>query len=126
MTVGPLDLVIVDYLQLVAPPFKATEGNRTVAVGAVAKGLRVLARKLNVPVMAGAQLSREMEREKRKPKLSDLRESGDIEAEAHVVMFPYQDAEYDTCEMIIAKHRNGPTGSAPIKYRKEITKFEDA
>lgn len=125
MTVGPLDLVVVDYLQLVAPPFRTTEGNRTAAVGAVAKGLRVLARKLNVPVIAGAQLNRELEKEKRKPKLSDLRESGDIEAEAHVVMFPYQDAEEGTSEMIIAKHRNGPTGTAQVLYRKEITKFED-
>jgi replicative DNA helicase len=66
-----------------------------------------------------------LEKEKRKPKLSDLRESGDIEAEAHVVMFPYQDAEEGTSEMIIAKHRNGPTGSAQVLYRKEITKFED-
>lgn len=125
MTIGRIDLVVVDYLQLVAPPFKATEGNRTVAVGAVAKGLRVLARKLNVPVMAGAQLNRELEKEKRKPRLSDLRESGDIEAEAHVVMFPYEDADDHTFEMIVAKHRNGPTGSAPILYRKAITKFED-
>jgi len=125
MTVGPLDLVVVDYLQLVVPPFKATEGNRTVAVGAVAKGLRVLARRLNIPVIAGAQLNRELEKEKRKPRLSDLRESGDIEAEAHVVMFPYQDPDEGTSEMIIAKHRNGPTGTASVLYRKEITKFED-
>jgi len=125
MTVGRLDLVVVDYLQLVAPPFKATEGNRTAAVGAVAKGLRVLARRLNVPVMAGAQLNRELEKEKRKPRLSDLRESGDIEAEAHVVMFPYQDPDDGTSEMIIAKHRNGPTGSVSVLYRKEITKFEE-
>lgn len=125
MTVGSLDLVVVDYLQLVAPPFKATEGNRTVAVGAVAKGLRVLARRLNIPVIAGAQLNRELEKEKRKPRLSDLRESGDIEAEAHVVMFPFEDTDDHTFEMIIAKHRNGPTGTAPMLYRKEITKFED-
>jgi len=83
----------------------------------------VLARRLNVPVITGAQLSREIEKEKRKPRLSDLRESGGIEAEAHVVMFPYQD-EDGACEMIIAKHRNGPTGTAQVRYRKTITKFE--
>ena len=123
MREGSLDLILVDYLQLVNPPFKASEGNRTVAVDAIAKGLRVLARRLNVPVITGAQLSREIEKEKRKPRLSDLRESGGIEAEAHVVMFPYQD-EDGACEMIIAKHRNGPTGTAQVRYRKTITKFE--
>jgi replicative DNA helicase len=126
MTVGPLDLVVVDYLQLVSPPFKATEGNRAIAVGAVARGLRVLSRKLNVPVLAGAQLNRESEKEKRKPRLSDLRESGEIENEAHVVMFPYQDEEDHSSEIIVAKHRNGPTGSAPVRYRKEVTKFTNA
>jgi len=125
MQEGPLDLVLVDYLQLVEPPFKASEGNRTVAVDAIAKGLRVLARRLNIPVVAGAQLNREAEKDKRRPRLSDLRESGGIESEAHVVMFPYQDEEEGTCEMIIAKHRNGPTGSAPVLYRKDITRFED-
>lgn len=126
MTEGSLDLVVVDYLQLVSPPFKATEGNRAIAVGAVARGLRVLARRLNVPVLAGAQLNRESEKEKRKPRLSDLRESGEIENEAHVVMFPYQDEEDHSSEIIVAKHRNGPTGSAPVRYRKEVTKFTNA
>jgi len=125
MREGPLDLVLVDYLQLVSPPFKASEGNRTVAVDAIAKGLRVLARRLNVPVIAGAQLNREIEKEKRRPRLSDLRESGGIEAEAHVVMFLYRDEDEDVSEVIIAKHRNGPTGTAQVRYRKEITKFED-
>jgi replicative DNA helicase len=125
MQVGRLDLVLVDYLQLVEPPFKASEGNRTVAVDAIAKGLRVLSRRLNMPVVAGAQLNRETEKEKRKPRLSDLRESGGIESEAHVVMFPYQDESEGTCEMIIAKHRNGPTGTAQVLYRREITRFED-
>jgi len=126
MTEGALDLVVVDYLQLVSPPFKATEGNRAIAVGAVARGLRVLARRLNVPVLAGAQLNRESEKEKRKPRLSDLRESGEIENEAHVVMFPYQDEEDHSSEILVAKHRNGPTGSAPVRYRKEVTKFTNA
>ena len=125
MREGPLDLILVDYLQLVSPPFKASEGNRTVAVDAIAKGLRVLARRLNVPVIAGAQLNREIEKEKRRPRLSDLRESGGIEAEAHLVMFLYRDEDEGSSEVIIAKHRNGPTGTAQVRYCKEITKFED-
>jgi replicative DNA helicase len=125
MREGALDLVIVDYLQLVSPPFKTSEGNRSVAVDAISRGLRVLARRLNVPVLTGAQLNRESEKENRRPRLSDLRESGGIESEAYVVMFPYQDEDEGTCEMIIAKHRNGPTGTAEVRYRKEITRFED-
>jgi len=96
-----------------------------VAVDAIAKGLRVLARRLNVPVIAGAQLNREIEKEKRRPRLSDLRESGGIEAEAHLVMFLHRDEDEGVSEVIIAKHRNGPTGTAQVQYRKEITKFED-
>ncbi len=125
MREGHLDLVLVDYLQLVSPPFKASEGNRTVAVDAIAKGLRVLARRLNVPVIAGAQLNREIEKEKRRPRLSDLRESGGIEAEAHLVMMLHRDEDEGVSEIIVAKHRNGPTGTAQVRYRKEITKFED-
>jgi replicative DNA helicase len=125
MREGALDLVIVDYLQLVSPPFKSSEGNRSVAVDAISRGLRVLARRLNVPVLTGAQLNRESEKENRRPILSDLRESGGIESEAYVVMFPYQDKDEGTSEMIIAKHRNGPTGTADVRYRREITKFED-
>lgn len=126
MSEGALDLVVVDYLQLVSPPFKISEGNRAIAVGAVVRGLRALSRKLNVPLLVGAQLNRESEREKRKPRLSDLRESGEIENEAHVVMFLYQDEEDHSAEIIVAKHRNGPTGSAAVLYRKEVTKFTNA
>ena len=98
MREGPLDLILMDYLQLASPLFKKSEGNRTVVMDAIAKGLRVLTRRLDVPVILGAKLNREIKKEKRRPRLSDLRESGGIEAEARVVMFFYRDEDEDSKE----------------------------
>ncbi len=98
MREGPLDLILMDYLQLASPLFKKSEGNRTVVMDAIAKGLRVLTRRLDVPVILGAKLNREIKKEKRRPRLSDLRESGGIEAEALVVMFFYRDEDEDSKE----------------------------
>lgn len=126
-----LDLVIVDYLQLMDGG-KSSE-NRTQEVSEISRGLKVLARKLNVPVLAASQLSRAVEQRQRKiPVLSDLRESGTIEQDADIVMFLYRDEYYneDTdrpneADLIIAKHRNGPTGTVPLYFLKEYTQFGD-
>lgn len=110
-----LDLVIVDYLQLMASD-KRTD-NRVQEVSYISRNLKVLARELNVPVMAAAQLSRAVEqREGKKPVLSDLRESGSLEQDADIVMFinrpdamEKESANQNVAELIVAKHRNGPT-----------------
>jgi len=121
MQYGPLDLVVVDYLQIMSADDGKTS-NRTEEVGAISRGLKNISRRLNVPVLVGAQLNRESEKEDRRPRLSDLRESGSIEAEADVVIFPFDDDGLET--LIVAKHRNGPVGDAQAKFKKAITKFE--
>lgn len=124
-----LGLVIVDYLQLMSG--KARTENRVQEISAIARSLKTLARELEVPVIALSQLSRAIEqRTDRIPRLSDLRESGEIEQTADVVMFINRDEYYNPAsekgnlaEIIIAKQRNGPTGSVELVFRKEIAKF---
>lgn len=127
-----LDLLIVDYLQLMQPGQQSRDGNRVQEVSDISRGLKALARELGIPIMALSQLSRQTEaREKGEPRLSDLRESGAIEQDADVVIFLYRDAERSddasvTGEVInfnVAKHRNGPTGSGQLWFRKEETRF---
>lgn len=127
-----LDLLIVDYLQLMQPGQQSRDGNRVQEVSDISRGLKALARELGIPVMALSQLSRQTEaREKGEPRLSDLRESGAIEQDADVVIFLYRDGERSddagvTGEAInfnVAKHRNGPTGSGQLWFRKEETRF---
>ena len=127
-----LDLLIVDYLQLMQPGQQNRDGNRVQEVSDISRGLKALARELGIPIMALSQLSRQTEaREKGEPRLSDLRESGAIEQDADVVIFLYRDAERSddaavTGEAInfnVAKHRNGPTGSGQLWFRKEETRF---
>lgn len=127
-----LDLLIVDYLQLMQPGQQSRDGNRVQEVSDISRGLKALARELGIPIMALSQLSRQTEaREKGEPRLSDLRESGAIEQDADVVIFLYRDGERSddagvTGEAInfnIAKHRNGPTGSGQLWFRKEETRF---
>lgn len=126
-----LDLVIVDYLQLMAGGTRSE--NRVQEVSEISRGLKVLARKLNVPVLAAAQLSRAVEQRQHKiPMLSDLRESGTIEQDADIVMFLYRDDYYNPeserpneADLIIAKHRNGPTGTVPLYFLKQYTQFGD-
>ncbi len=131
---GRLDLIIVDYLQLMAGGGRRYE-NRTQEVSAISRGLKALAKELKVPVMALSQLSRAPESRggDHRPQLSDLRESGSIEQDADVVMFIFREEVYKQddpdvqgrAEIIIAKQRNGPTGKLMLAFRKGFTRFEN-
>jgi replicative DNA helicase len=136
---GGLDLIVVDYLQLMsAAPAggRRSYENRTQEVSAISRGLKILAKELRVPVLALSQLSRASEARggDKKPMLSDLRESGSIEQDADVVMFIHREEYYDRdnpelkgqAEVIIAKQRNGPTGSVKLAYRDKYTRFDTA
>ncbi|MGI6106014.1 MAG: replicative DNA helicase [Raoultibacter sp.] len=128
-------LIIVDYLQLMQPPQQRRDGNRAVEVGEISRGLKVLAKEMNMPVIALSQLSRQVEmRGKKRPMLSDLRESGSIEQDADIVMFidrsmDEMEGESDgrpdwgTAELIVAKHRNGPTRDISLAFSAEHTRF---
>jgi len=125
-----LDLVIVDYLQLMQGSSQQKEPNRVQEVSEISRGLKQLARELKVPVIALSQLSRGVEqRGSAEPRLSDLRESGSIEQDADVVIFLYrdgeqnQDSEVELVKAKIAKHRNGPIGEVPLQFRKSNTRF---
>ncbi len=123
-----LDLIVVDYLQLMSGGGRFE--NRVQEVSYISRQLKVLARDLTVPVLAAAQLSRAVEqRADKHPILSDLRESGSIEMDADVVMFLYRPEDGDLSnqvEVIVAKHRNGPTGTVQLAFRQSLTKFENA
>jgi replicative DNA helicase len=133
---GALDLVVIDYLQLMTGPKSGgkTE-NRTQEVSAISRGLKALAKELGVPVVALSQLSRGSEQRQgdKKPLLSDLRESGSIEQDADVVAFIHREEYYDRenedikgqAEIIIAKQRNGPTGTVKLAYLADFTRFEN-
>ncbi|MEG0072647.1 MAG: replicative DNA helicase [Raoultibacter sp.] len=130
-------LIIVDYLQLMQPPQARRDGNRAVEVGEISRGLKVLAKEMHMPVIALSQLSRAVEmRGKKRPMLSDLRESGSIEQDADIVMFIDRsmdeiEAESDgrpevgMAELIVAKHRNGPTRDIKLAFKAESTRFMD-
>lgn len=128
---GGLGLVIVDYLQLMSGRTNAE--NRQVEVSEISRGLKVLARELEIPVLALSQLSRNLEsRADKRPVLADLRESGSLEQDADVVMFLYRDEVYDPesadrgkAEVIVSKHRNGPTGRTELAFLAHHTRFED-
>ncbi len=127
-----LDLIILDYIQLMSGDTR-TE-NRVQEVSYISRNLKVLARELNVPVLAAAQLSRAVEqRTDKRPVLSDLRESGSIEQDADIVMFIYRPDQYEkdtvkqnVAEIIVSKHRNGPTGSVELVFMSHLAKFVDA
>lgn len=127
-----LDLIIIDYLQLMGGDTR--NDNRVQEVSYISRNLKVLARELNVPVLAAAQLSRAVEqRTDKRPVLSDLRESGSLEQDADIVMFIYRPDQYEkdtvkqnVAEIIIAKHRNGPVGSVELVFRGAQAKFENA
>lgn len=128
-----LDLIIVDYLQLMQGSNRRSSDNRQQEMSEISRSLKGLARELNVPVIALSQLSRSVEsRTIKRPMLSDLRESGALEQDADIVCFIYRDDYYnpDTeqkniAELIVAKHRNGPVGTVPLFFRKDITRFYD-
>jgi replicative DNA helicase len=139
-----IGLVVVDYLQLITPP--PDSENRTQEISQISRALKMLAKELDVPVIALSQLSRSVEqRTDKRPLLSDLRESGSIEQDADVVMFIYRPEYYEgaydesgapkmskesnlpldgLAEVIISKHRNGPTGMSRLNFRKQFTRFE--
>jgi replicative DNA helicase len=125
-----LGLIIIDYLQLMRHEGRVE--SRVEQVGQISRGLKSLARELNVPVIALSQLSRAVEQRggEKKPILSDLRESGQIEQDADLVMFIYREEYYDKeserpgeADIIIAKHRNGPVGDVVLTFQKEYPKF---
>ncbi|MDD6635874.1 MAG: DnaB-like helicase C-terminal domain-containing protein, partial [Coriobacteriaceae bacterium] len=131
-------LIIVDYLQLMQPPRSRRDGNRAVEVGEISRGLKVLAKEMNMPVIALSQLSRAIEQRgsKKRPMLSDLRESGSIEQDADIVMFidrsmdeteaaSDERPDLDRATLIVAKHRNGPTRDIDLSWNAESTKFGD-
>ena len=139
---GVLDLVVVDYLQLMSATLPMQGGkryeNRTQEVSAISRGLKALAKEMDVPVIALSQLSRASERrgDDKKPLLSDLRESGSIEQDADVVAFIHRESYYNRdkeenpedknkAEIIIAKQRNGPTGTIGLAFLSHFTRFEN-
>jgi replicative DNA helicase len=127
--VGDLGMVVVDYLQLMTG--RGNAENRQVEVSEMSRGLKILARELETPVVALSQLSRQLElRADKRPMLADLRESGSIEQDADVVMFIYRDDVYHSdsadrgqAEIIVAKHRNGPTGVCRLAFLEQFTRF---
>ncbi len=139
---GGLDLVVVDYLTLMSVTLPSAGGkkyeNRVQEVSALSRGLKALAKELDVPVLAAAQLSRASERrgDDKRPMLSDLRESGSIEQDADVVAFIHREAYYNRdeemsesdkakSEVIIAKQRNGPTGTVHLNFISKFTRFDN-
>jgi len=130
---GELGIIIIDYLQLMTS--RSNAENRQVEVAEMSRGLKILARELNTPVVALSQLSRGLEaRQDKRPMLSDLRESGSLEQDADVVMFLYREEVYDQeaaperrglAEVIVAKHRNGPVGSANLAFLSQYARFDN-
>ena len=127
-----LDLIIIDYLQMMHGTGRNNSENRQQEVSEISRGLKALARELGIPVIALSQLSRNVEsRTVKRPILSDLRESGSLEQDADIVMFLYREDYYKApdeehtyiTELIIAKHRNGPTGMVPLFFHEKYTKF---
>jgi replicative DNA helicase len=119
-----VDAIILDYVQLA----KADGRNdrRDLDIGEVTQGLKAIAKELDIPVLQAAQMNRAQEaRSEKKPVLSDLRESGAIENDSDIVIFIYQKSEIDPHELIVAKHRNGPTGSINTYFSKETMRFEN-
>lgn len=126
-----LDLIIVDYLQLMTSATARRPDNRQQEVAEISRSLKLLAKELHIPVVALSQLNRNPEaRADKRPQLSDLRESGSLEQDSDVVMFIHRDdadpAKKNLADLIIAKHRNGPTGVVPLQFEPSLTQFRNA
>jgi replicative DNA helicase len=128
-----LDYIVIDYLQLIVASSDNRRMSREQEISEVSRRLKALARELNVPIIALAQLSRSVEqRADKRPMLSDLRESGQIEQDADVILFIYREDYYiedsdrqNIADILIAKHRHGATGTVSLYFRKELTQFKD-
>ncbi|MEK7862269.1 MAG: replicative DNA helicase, partial [Chloroflexota bacterium] len=122
-----LDLVVIDYLQLIEGA--GDDESRVLEVARISRSLKAVARELQVPVIALSQLSRQIETRGTEPMLSDLRESGALEADADLVMFLWQkdrkDRDDNVVRLKLAKHRNGPTGDFDLHFQSEVTRFRD-
>jgi len=130
-----LDLVMIDYLQLMSSDRKVRDANRQAEISEITRNLKIAARELNVPIILLSQLSRAPEQRKgdHKPQLSDLRESGSIEQDADIVLFIYRPDMYNDvpetekqdniATLIVAKHRNGPTGEVKVRWLPGSTTF---
>jgi replicative DNA helicase len=129
---GGLALIVIDYVQLMSGG--ESPENRQLEVSEISRNLKILARELEVPIVALSQLSRNLEsRGEKRPMLSDLRESGSLEQDADVVMFLYRDEVYNadsadkgSAEVIVAKHRSGPIGTVRLVWRGQYTRFDNA
>jgi replicative DNA helicase len=130
---GDLGLIVVDYIQLMSSTGPRQIESRQVEVAELSRGLKILARELDCPVMALSQLNRQLEyRQDKRPMLADLRESGGLEQDADVVCFIYRDEVYNPesdqrgqAEILVSKHRNGPTGLARLAFNERFTKFDN-
>ena len=124
---GKLDLIVIDYLQLIEGA--GNDENRVQEVGKISRALKAIARELEVPVVALSQLSRQIETRGTEPTLSDLRDSGALEADADLVMFVWQKDQQDRKDGVVrlklAKHRNGPTADIDLHFEAELTRFRD-
>jgi replicative DNA helicase len=127
---GELSLIVVDYVQLMVAE-ASSESNRATQLSDISRGLKLLAKELNVPVLALSQLNRGLEtRPNKRPVMSDLRDSGSLEQDADIVLFIYRDEVYNpnsddkgTAEIIIGKQRNGPIGTIRLTFRADQTRF---
>ena len=130
---GGLGCVVIDYLQLISGTDPRMPREQQIAE--ISRGVKAMAKELNVPVVIGAQLNRESEKERRQPRLSDLRESGAIEQDADLVLLISKKKDFNEDEdraasivlrdLIVAKQRNGPVGVVPLAYTKNLTRFEN-